>query len=388
MLTLRPARTVARCPARSAGTRSRSAAVALRRVDLARLPRGDGLRRARDAAGSRATSRSTEAPISSRSPRVREGEQRGRVRLRLELGRRRASAWGIRVLPEARLRDPVHAGHGRPRAGRAGRGSRRGRPPLRRRRARPVREARLSSAHVLFPRDAEARARGSARAAPADRRRSTTGRTRATGSIGRLPRPLQREEAPPASKREMRAAGEAAAMTHRDAPAREALLDRRRARDVSLLRAHGRQSSTGASRYLTEGFFSVRRRALRRSPRAGSSRRRSGEPVAGAFNANEGRPPLRPLLGLVGPGSRGEPVPPLQRLLLPLASASASPTGCAVFEPGAGGEHKKARGFFRPSPTRPTGLPTRACERARGAPRARARRPCALTSRKSAPRAG
>ena len=50
-----------------------------------------------------------------RGARVREDEQRGRVRLRLELGRPREPP-GRRVLPEARARRAVHAGDGRPRA--------------------------------------------------------------------------------------------------------------------------------------------------------------------------------------------------------------------------------------------------------------------------------
>ena len=95
-------------------------------------------------------------------PSYRQGKQRRRVRLRLELGRLRA-ARRHSLLPEGRRRGALHAGHGRSRARRPGRRPRAGDAHRRPRRARLVRARQgLERARSL-----PARRRGEATGRPA-----------------------------------------------------------------------------------------------------------------------------------------------------------------------------------------------------------------------------
>ena len=114
---------------------------------------------------------------------VREGEQRRGVRLRLELGRRRR-ADGDRLLPEARLRDPVHPRDGRPRARRAWRGPRRECVrAFAEARARLLHRGPACRAPTCSSRAKRRPRHGSAQGSSRASASSTTGRTRATGPM-------------------------------------------------------------------------------------------------------------------------------------------------------------------------------------------------------------
>jgi hypothetical protein len=102
-----PSRASPRHPPRSVGRARRAGRITVRRVDVARLPRRGRVRGRGHRLGA-----GTLCPVSGRSPRrararVRQDEQRGGVRLRLELGRREPPDRRS-ILSEARSRGSLH----------------------------------------------------------------------------------------------------------------------------------------------------------------------------------------------------------------------------------------------------------------------------------------
>ena len=168
---------------------------------------------------------------------VPQGPQRGRVRLRLELGGLRAPR-GHPVLPEGRRRGALHAGDGRPRARRARRRPR----GVTRIVAQAAREwcgrAKGSSVHVLFPRQRRGRRLGGERI-PAARRLSVPLVSRGGHDVRRVPRALHLQAPQPDQARAARRAR--GGDRRRDARAGGAHA-RGRADDARALRVDDRQA--------------------------------------------------------------------------------------------------------------------------------------------------
>src|SRR5215475_11749368 len=248
-------------------------------MGVAGLARGGGHARRRGglAAASARRARGRAAP--RRLPALREGPLRGRVRLRLRLGRRRASRRDP-LLPEAARRGALHAGDRRALPRRSRRGSRALDPPHGRLSARALRRARLlGSTRELLPR-ARARGAGAERLPAADRDPVPLAQ-RGLCELRRLPRGAAQQAAQPGAAR-------ARGRARRGHPGRGAL---RRRDPRPALRAPTRALPRPAL---------LRRRTPRRRDRCRHDQR------------PEGRRALRPLLGRARPGAP----PPLRRLLL------------------------------------------------------------------------
>ena len=296
-------------------------------------------------AGFRATSRSTAAAPSSRPPDVREGEQRRRVRLRLELGRPRDRV-GVAYYPKLVFAVPF--------------------TPVDRRRASSWRRAKTAPRplapwpsgdapsaqgaparrrHILFPREAKPRLGGRAATSAAlgvqfhffrqgaklpsmDYVAPASTPSSATSSGASLRAPAKNGitiAAPPRRGARRTPCAPCTAFTPR--------------RSTALLRA---------TRYLNLRFFDSRRRRFAERLAWVFAKNRAGELVAGAFNVEKDDAPLRPLLGLA-PSSRTSRSS-TSTSATTTASASACERGLDVFEPGAGGEHKR-RGASCPTVT-------------------------------------
>ena len=167
---------------------------------------------------------------------------------------------------------------------------------------------------------------------------SATARRRST-STSRASTSKQRNQI----KRELRGVREAG-HRRRDAAARGPHARGRPRRCTASTRRPIDKHGVWGRLYLNERVLRDRRRALPRPPGLGrrARRPRAGASSAGAFNVVKRQAPLRPLLGR---RASDVPVPALRRLLLRGHPRTASSAGIDVFEPGAGGEHKRARGF-------------------------------------------
>src|SRR5215475_884403 len=274
-------------------------------MGVAGLARGGGHARRRGglAAASARRARGRAAP--RRLPALREGPLRGRVRLRLRLGRRRASRRDP-LLPEAARRGALHAGDRRALPRRSRRGSRALDPPHGRLSARALRRARLlGSTRELLPR-ARARGAGAERLPAADRDPVPLAQ-RGLCELRRLPRGAAQQAAQPGAAR---ARGRArrghpgrGALRRRDPrPALRAdvpLLPRQRRRPLLRTPLSQRALLRAPARALPRPAL-LRRRTPRRRDRCRHDQR------------PEGRRALRPLLGRARPGAP----PPLRRLLL------------------------------------------------------------------------
>ena len=244
---------------------------------------------------------------------VRQGQQRGGVRLRLELGGVRATAWGSAITRRSSWPCPSRPPRGTACWWRRGEDRALATRLLAGAARRVVRALRASGVHVLFPRDEgnEAERMGGERL-PAPRRLSVSLVSPRSDDLRRVPGALQLQAAKPD---QARAARRARARNHGETLPPEGHT-RELARTMhALLRVDHRASTAcGAGMYLNEALLRGRGRALPRPAGLGGGARRSQR--ASRWRARstscQGAAPVRPLLGR----PRGRALPALRRLLL------------------------------------------------------------------------
>jgi predicted N-acyltransferase len=196
----------------------------------------------------------------------------------------------------------------------------------------------LSSAHVLFPREAEANAWGEAgllRRIGVQYHWENDGYRGVDDFLARFNskkrNQLKREMAQPAKS----------AITIETLPA--SALDAKTALAMYRFYIATVDKFHWGRRYLTEAFFPLI--ASRFAHRlAWVVAKKDGEPVAGAFNAKKGDRLYGRYWG-ASPKAEGEPFLHFN-VCYYHGVAECIAEGLRVFEPGAGGEHKKARGFL------------------------------------------